>query len=554
MTSLWRWLFGRDAREDERRALAAEAAVVKHAIARASDTELDRDQARIARARDAIALGKRLGDRRELFSTIDALLAHLLVLGASGAGKTFFVMRLLLLAAHEGTPVFVIDPKGELADLLLDRLLPGLLATLPPLEQHRLLSSIRVIDPFASNALPPLNPLVRDPSISIEVQAMDVGGSFDATVDAGSGVRMETLLDWVLRLVIEVGGSFLTVRRAFEELPVLEALVRLSNDRDVVRYFLNRWASEPASSKLAVLARLDRLLALPQTRLSLGASSCVDFDGALGSGVTVVNLGNAPAGLTEVASFWSTLIFTRLVRAIYRRPATGAGAKPAIVLIDEWQSCLTHPFASSMEDVLARARSRKVFMWLCNQQKSQIEKVSGALWDVVAGQTAIQVLFRATIEDARAMRHLLPVTGRLRRPAPLPWARATSPEPYLTPSEEIDARVAEVARLPTRVAYWWDRRRPHSAVQFRTADLVLPDPRQLPTALRDAVRVGAVAVPVAELERQRDAEGLRLDQLGRNASPPAPPSPGAPAPGSAPRVKPAPKRKRRKAGPGGLPW
>lgn len=554
MTHVWRWLFGRDLREDERRALAAEAAVVKHAIARASDTELDRDQARMAAAPGAIVLGQRLGDRRQLFSSMDALLAHLLVLGASGAGKTFFMLLLLLLAVKAGVPVFVIDPKGELAELLLDRLLPGLLASMPPSDQRRLLAAIRVIDPFASCALPPLNPLVRDPSISVEVQAMDVAGSFDATVDAGAGIRMETLLDWVLRLVIEVGGSFLTVRRAFEDLPVLDALVRLSKDRDVVRYFLTRWASEPASSKLAVLARLDRLLALPQTRLSLGASSCVDFDAALTSGVTVVNLGNAPAGLTEVATFWSTLVFTRLVRSIYRRPATGAGVSPAIVLIDEWQSCLTRPFASSMEDVLARARSRKVFLWLCNQQRSQVEKVSGALWDVVAGQTAVQVLFRATIEDARAMRHLLPVTGRMRRPAPLPWARATPHEPYLTPSEEIEARVSEVARLPNRVAYWWDRRRPHPAVQFRTADLALPDPRQAPGAIRDAVRVGAIAVPVRELERQRDAAERRLDQLARNVAPSALSSPGPPAPASSSPAKAAPKRKRRKPGPGGLPW
>lgn len=382
---------------------------------------------------------------------------------------------------------------------------------------------------------------------------MDVASSFDASVDAGTGVRMETVLDWVLRLVVEVGGSFLTVRRVLQELPLLEAFVRQSRDRDVVSYFLTRYPSEPASSKLALLARLDRLLALPATRLSLGAQTCIDFDETLRSGITIVNLGNAPAGLTEVASFWSTLVFTRLVRAIYRRPATGAGVNPAIVLIDEWQSCLTRPFAASMEDVLARARSRKVALWLCNQQKAQIEKVSGSLWDIVTGQTTNQALFRATIEDARAMRHLLPVTGAMRRPPPAPWARQQSVEPYLTASEETEARIVEVARLPNRIAYWWDRRKPHPAVQFRTAELNLPDPRRVPAALRDAVCRGAVAVPIADLERQHDAEMRRLDRLARGAAPAAPSGPTSPPAASPPPAAPA-KRKRRKPAPGGLPW
>ena len=49
-----------------------------------------------------------------------------------------------------------------------------------------------------------------------------------------------------------------------------------------------------------------------------------EFDAALSSGITVVNVGNAPGGLTELSAFWSTFVFTRLVRAVYRRPATGA--------------------------------------------------------------------------------------------------------------------------------------------------------------------------------------------------------------------------------------
>ena len=533
---------------DADRALAAERAIMRSAIASARDDELEREQRRIAKRADTIAIGERTEDAGGPFlAALPELLAHMLVIGASGAGKSYLLLLLAMAAYAAGLPLVVIDPKAEFAELLLDRLLPAFLARLPPSEAQRALASIRVVDPFGRDALPPMNPLVRDPSIPIEVQALDVASCFDATVDAGSGVRMETILDWVLRLVIEVGGSFITVRRALEEPPVLEGLVRQSRVRDVVSYFLNRWPNEPASSKLALLARIDRLLALPSSRLSLGADACVDFDAALSGGITVVNVGNAPAGLTELSAFWSTFVFTRLVRAVYRRPATGAGTRHAITLIDEWQTCLTRPFASSMEDVLARSRSRRCAFWLCNQQKAQVEKVSGSLWDIVAAQTAIHVLFRASIEDARAMRHVLPVSGRMRRPSPPPWAHAPAASPYLTASEEIEARVSRVAQLPRQHAYWWDRRKSHAAVPLRTATLDLPDPRRVPAALRAAVARGAVARPASDLARALDAEMRRLDQLARYGA-------GAPAAPGAGGTTAPPKARKKHKGPGGLPW
>lgn len=544
-----RLLFG----DDAARALAAERDRMRDALTPASPAGFADAQSRAEKASNAIRLGRLVESGEPLWAALDDLLVHMLVLGASGSGKSFLLLVLAVVAWMHGVPIIVIDPKGEMAELLLERILPTLISQLPASAQAHALSTIRVIDPFGSTALPPMNPLVREPALSIDLQALDVASCFEAVVDAGTGVRMQTVLDWLLRLVIAVGqGSFLTVRRALQDTAVLEALVRQCTDRETVSYFLTRWTTEPQSAKNAVLARLDRLLALPATRLSLSATTALDFDAMLTTGITIVNLGNVPAGLTDVADFWSTWVFTKLVRAIYRRPATGIGVPPAILLSDEWQSSVTRPLISSMEDVLARARSRRVFLWLCCQQRAQVERVSGALWDIVAGQTTIQVLFRATIDDARAMRHVLPVTGRMPRLAPAPWDRSRAASPFLSPAEEREARVEEIAHLANRTAYLWDRRRPWPAVQFRTATLDLPDGKRAPPAIALQVGRGSVAVDVADLRRLMDAEAARLDQLARHGARRAPSTTSART-GAAPTPTPAPRRKKRK-GPGGVPW
>lgn len=540
---LLRRLLGRhdasSALERERREIAA-------ALAEPADARLEEEQRRLrAHARDALRIGESAGGDDFLVALPD-LLSHLWLLGASGSGKTYLLLYLLLVLWWRlGVAIVCVDGKGEMRELLLETLLPALLARLPRREAEKLAASVRVVDPFAATSLPPMNVLVRDPSIPVEIQATDVASSVVSAVDAGTGLRIDNILHWTLRLAIQAQGTFLSVRRGLQEGAVLDGLVRLVGDPEVTSYFLQRFPSEPQASKLALLARLDRLLALPATRACLSAPSCLDFGAMLDSGFTIIDLGRAPAGAREIADFWATLIGTRLFRAVNCRPPAGT-APPAVVAMDEWQNLLTPHIAADIENQLALARSRRVSLWLANQQVAQL-KTGGSLREIVSGQTAVQVMFRSTIDDARAMRHMLPVTGREPRPKPPPWERRNQ-APYLAPAEELELRVREVSQLPQRHAYWWDRRKPWSAVRFRSATVDLGDPARLDHDLRDAIRQGSVAVPAADLQRAIEAERRRLDRLARTGLPAPAPKPAV-RPGSAPTSKPRKGRKRGK-----LPW
>lgn len=544
LATLLRRLLGRD---DAQSALAREGRELAAALAEPADARLEAEQRKLrANAGDALRVGAR-GAGEDFLVALRDLLVHLWLLGASGSGKTYLLLYLLLVLWWRlGIAIVCVDGKGEMRGLLVEQLLPALLARLPRAQAEKLAASIRVVDPFDASRLPPMNVLVRDPSIPVEIQATDVASSVVSALDAGTGLRIDNILHWMLRLVIQAKGTFLSVRRGLQEGAVLDGLVRIVGDPELTAYFLQRFPSEPQASKLALLARLDRLLALPATRASLSAPSCLDFGAMFDTGFTIIDLGRAPAGAREIADFWATLIGTRLFRAVNCRSPAGT-APPAVVAIDEWQNLLTAHIAADIENQLALARSRRVFFWLANQQVAQL-KTRGNLREIVSGQAAIQVMFRSTIEDARAMRHILPVTGRESRPKPPPWERRPQ-SPYLTPAEELELRVKEVSHLPQRHAYWWAQCK-GSAVRFRSATVDLGDPARLDRDLRDVVRQGSVGVPVADLERTMEAERRRLDHLARTGLPPPlakPASTRAPTPPSSRSRK---GRRRR----GKLPW
>ncbi len=530
----------------ERQVLADAEARSVHPELRHEQRALQDDPNRAVRL-GCVAEGAQAGS--DLRVDVRDLLTHLHALGQSGAGKSYAILVMLraLLERRALSSLFVLDMKGELAELMTDSVLPGLAASLPPAEANSLLDRIVVIDPFSMKHPPPLNVLVRDPGMPIAIQARDVAECFEAATETDVSLRMETVLDWMLRLLIETKGSFVALRRALQEPAVLDGLVREAKDPDVIRYFLTRFPAEPKASKLALLARLDRFLALPMTQLSLGAKVCLDFDRLLEDRIVILSLGRAPAGLQSVARFFAMVILTRFVRAIFRRPPRAHGFA-SLLVADEWQVALNSALATEFESILTLARSRGVHLWLANQQLSQLDRHGAALRSVVVGQTPLQIAFRLAPEDARALRHLFPTTGVLLRRA---QPGVASSAPFLSPGEELEARIAQAARLPNRVCYWSDRRKPWGSILMQSATLALPPASSLPPQFVARAQQGSVTLTAADLGRMRDDEEKRLDRLAagpqRRAAltpPPALPQPAAAT--TPPVVVVAPKRPRRR--------
>jgi hypothetical protein len=433
---------------------------------------------------------------------------HGLVLGRTGTGKTRLVLGIirellrLFFLSPSAARVFVTDFKGDLATLILG-LVAEIADQLPPRQTNRLLDALVVIDPFSGEGLVPLNVLAREPGSTVapEVQAYEVASMFERMTKAPTGVVQDQLLFNLLLMGVCDGHLGLPDLVPLVTDSTARAAVAARSPNADVRRFFAESRPIPISSAAGLQARFSRLLRLPATSLMLGARGCIDFRSLLREKIVVANLGSPPLGCEDIARWWGGLVTLKTTRAIFERTPEEA-ARPVLMAVDEWQEGLAagDETAENYERVLAMARSRGVALMLISQSLSGAAKISSSLPKVVATNTSHQALFSAAGEDAKAMAHMLPVTGRHPRAPALPWEERPK-SPYLTAPEELAKLVDGVTHLPDRVFHFWQRRAPYKAQLVRALDVDVNVPAFLPAEIARRLRVGSAAIPMKELER-----------------------------------------------------
>ena len=226
---------------------------------------------------------------------------HAWVTGATGSGKSFFVLGILLQILRRGREtVVVVDLKGELSQLLREIVIPAL-AVAPGGEA--LVDRLRIIRPFDRQFLPMLRVTAPEDDVSREVQAHAVASSLEDALGESLGPRMNRIFLKLTSLAIELGRPLPEVLRWLETPAMLARDAQKSSDARIRSYAAQSLDRENKYTLEALLARLDTFFFLPETRLSLSAPDCVSFQDCLSSGVTIIDVGDPPAGAERVARF-----------------------------------------------------------------------------------------------------------------------------------------------------------------------------------------------------------------------------------------------------------
>ncbi|MDP2314914.1 MAG: hypothetical protein Q8P41_18585 [Pseudomonadota bacterium] len=441
-------------------------------------------------------------------------LRHTLCMGKSGSGKTYWLLGVLAqLLAQPGVSCAVVDLKGETVLSLLWLL--QLLERAPRLRPE----DVCVIAPWSGYGVP-LNPLAPNPGLDPATQAAVVVSLLDDLSDGGLGPRMTNIARWLVRAVMELGGSFLDVHALLVDETLAPRVARQVRDPELQTYLAHTFPKEPLSSRESIRARIENLLALPAARAMLCAKGSIDGSVLLESPLTLVHLGAGKMGAQRVARFIGSWIFTLITTAIFSRDQ-GARLPAAYVVIDEWAQ-LAKVAAEDIEDILSRSRSVGVSLTLANQYPAQIRSVSQALWEGVQANVALEVLFRPDAESLRHVDAALPVTGRMVDPQ--------RPDRLLSEADEKRLLMRQLGNLKPRQAIFVNHLAGTPAELISTFTVPIARARAAWDALTDAERDtwwrGRYGVPLVELVPAR----MRFDaaeQVGTHAAEPPSATTGA---------------------------
>lgn len=326
------------------------------------------------------------------FGVLEAdLRRHMYVIGKTGSGKTALLERLLLAEIRAGHGVGLLDPHGDLAERILERI---------PRERTNDVVLFDPADrefPLGMNMLSYTHPAERPLVVSAVLSV------FRKVFHEFWGPRLEHVFRNALFALLSVRGTtLLGVLRMLVEEKYRASIVKATDD-PVVRLF---WTLEfprlPKAFAAEVVApvqnKVSAVLTNPlirnimgQQRASLRPREIMD-DGR----ILIANLSKGRIGEDASLILGAFLLGAFQLAAYSRADTPLEKRKPYTLYIDEFQSWSTPSFG----ELLSEARKYGLSLVLAHQHLAQLDE---SLRRSVLGNAGTIVSFRVGGEDAELL-------------------------------------------------------------------------------------------------------------------------------------------------------
>lgn len=319
------------------------------------------------------------------------LLRHVHVIGRTGVGKSVFLEGLALGVARQGMGLALIDPHGDLAERVLDRL---------PRERT---NDVVLLEAWNADRPIGWNPLAHDDPRERPLIASGVVGTFKKVFAESWGPRLEHILrNTILALLEMPDATLLGALRLLVDAPFRERVVARVRD-PLVRFFWQReFAAYPPSFLAEVIApvqnKIAAVLTSPHLRAILGQrrSTVTAVEILRERRIFVADLSKGRIGEDASALLGAALV-TSFQLAAYRRASTPAAERhPLVLVVDEVQNFVTESFAG----LLAEARKYGLGLVVAHQHLSQLDE---ELRSALLGNCGTLVTFRVGAEDAEVL-------------------------------------------------------------------------------------------------------------------------------------------------------
>ncbi len=407
---------------------------------------------------------------KEASIPLSHLIAHSLIVGSSGAGKSFTALSIVLEMLRGGTAQFgLLDAKGELFGLAL-RYLYAILYRLSDEEREKMKQKIVIIDFSDTARISPYNILAplegQDVEFLVENRIEAIGELFSDQVSPITP-RMRTIMKYLFQLAALGKLPLPWIGRLMDDQAILQHIVRACPHEQVRNYFLSRFDKEPKATVSAVRQRIDAILASESVRLALEGESAPDFRKLQDEG-SIVLINTAGRNISRsVSLLLQILILQDIKQSIFGRKNS---QQPYLWFFDEAQNFYRLRSAHrAMNEILTMARSFGSFACLITQS------ISSAIRDADTLNTLLtnirwMLMFRSTRTDARLIEPAIPITGNMQKRSRHPYEKPM----LMTPAEEKSHRLGEIAHLHDRAAYLWFKSELSEAILMRTTEVPPP--------------------------------------------------------------------------------
>lgn len=343
--------------------------------------------------RHAGATGLLLGTNEHAGHTVGCRLRqeerarHMHVIGASGTGKSTFLLRCMLQDLESGSGLALLDPHGDLVEALLDRL---------PRDRVK---DVVLFDPADTEFPVGFNILRAHTDIEKDLLASDFVAIFER-LSSSWGDQMSAVLGNAALALLESerGGTLIDLKRFLIEKGFREDFLRGVTDPEVVYFWRHEFPLLRGTTQGSLLTRLSGFLRHRMIR-NMVSQKGERFDVARMMDEGKVILAPLSQGLIGQENSWllGSLLVSRFYQAALSRQSQGeADRRPFYLYLDEAHNFVTPSIAS----ILSGTRKYGLGLVLAHQELDQFPSRESGILSSVLTNCHTRVCFRLGDHDA----------------------------------------------------------------------------------------------------------------------------------------------------------
>jgi len=312
---------------------------------------------------------------------------HAYIIGKTGAGKSTLIANMAINDIKNGEGVAVIDPHGDLSEVILDYI-----------PAHRI-NDVIYLNPSDSSSMFHLNPLEVG-GTQKELIASGIVSIFKKLYGNSWGPRLEYILRNTVLTLLEIPDStFLEVPSLLTDKSYRDKVVEKVKDPVLKSYWINEFETMTprlmSESISPILNKVGQFISSNIVRNIIGApKSTIDLEKIMNEGkILLLNLSQGKLG-EDNSSLLGAMIITKLqLAAMNRVDLSEEDRKDFYLYVDEFQNFATTSFIK----ILSEARKYRLDLVLANQYMAQVpEDVRAAIF----GNIGSLVSFIVSAQDA----------------------------------------------------------------------------------------------------------------------------------------------------------